>query len=106
MPCCNCSNDMYLCQPDTGIARVVVDIVNNSDPISSEWCKAGVGLDSFIDLALNDICPSDGQPKYCRVKIDSELTSRIASTYAPFTDLNTNFSSERSREEGTIKMFL
>lgn len=42
-----------------------MDIVNRDDAISSDWCKAGVDLNTISTLALNDSCPPDGQPKYC-----------------------------------------
>ena len=65
LPCCNDLNGNTLCQPDTGIARVVVDVLNASHPKASTWCKAGGDLNSIPELALNDMCPSDGKPKYC-----------------------------------------
>lgn len=68
LPCCNGSNDKTLCQPDTGISRLILDIVNASDPISSAWCKVGVDLNSIPAQALNDMCPAGGQPQYCREK--------------------------------------
>ena len=65
VPCCDDSNHNSLCQPDTGIARFVVDIVGSSDPTASTLCKAGVDLNSL--LPLNDTCPANGQPKYCKL---------------------------------------
>ena len=62
VPCCNNSNHNSLCQPDTGIARVVVDILGPSDPTVSTLCKPGVSLHP-----LNDECPLNGQPKYCHL---------------------------------------
>ena len=44
VPCCNNSNHKTLCQPDTGIARVIVDIVDLTDPTASLFCQPGVGF--------------------------------------------------------------
>ena len=63
VPCCNKSNDKALCQPDTGIARVIVHVVGLSDPSAATLCKAGVDLNSV--LPLNDECPLNGDPKFC-----------------------------------------
>ena len=68
VPCCNGSNYKSLCQPDTGIARVIVDVLSASHPNASTWCKAGVDLDAISQLALNDTCPPSGQPEYCPEK--------------------------------------
>ena len=35
IPCCTNENHKSLCQPDTGIARIILDITNKSDYISS-----------------------------------------------------------------------
>ena len=64
VPCCDTSNHKSLCQPDTGIARVIVDIVTPSDN-ASLVCKPGVDLNSA--LRLNDKCPLNGRSKYCRM---------------------------------------
>lgn len=73
MPCCNGSNDKSLCQPETGIARVVVDIVPLTNSTISSWCKSGLDLNSIPSFALNDTCPPNGQPQHCSVKCECKL---------------------------------
>ena len=81
VPCCNNSNHNSLCQPDTGIARVVVDIVGPSYPTVSTLCKPGVSLPP-----LKDECPLNGQPKYCHLD-------------------GVNVTQTRHIERGDLKMF-
>ena len=83
VPCCNDSNHKSLCQPDTGIARVGVDVLSASHPKASTWCRAGVDLNAIPELALNDTCPPDGQPEYCRPK---PVHSGFISTLMPASD--------------------
>ena len=66
VPCCNKSNDKVLCQPDTGIARIIVHVVDMSHSSAATLCNAGVDLNSV--LKLNDECPSNGYPKFCTLK--------------------------------------
>ena len=63
VPCCNNSNHKTLCQPDTGIARVIVDIVYLTDPTASLFCQPGVDLNYARPLVVD--CQSNDQPKYC-----------------------------------------
>lgn len=100
VPCCNGSNFKSLCQPDTGISRVIVDIVNRS-----EWCRDKVDLNSISDLALNDWCPADGQPKYCRVKAAiGNMNSGITTLSIPSVvlDSQTSTSLASSPNLGTL----
>ena len=71
IPCCDHTNHhKTLCQPDTGIARVIVDIVNSTDPTASLVCKPGVDLNSVFPLPAVD-CQFNAQPKYCKIyKVD------------------------------------
>ena len=71
VPCCDRSNHKTLCQPDTGIARVIVDIVDLIDPTASLFCKSGVDLSSILPLVVD--CQSNGQSKYCSIN-DNALT--------------------------------
>ena len=63
VPCCNNSNSKTLCQPDTGIARVIVDIVDLTDPTASLFCQPGIDLNYARPLLVD--CQSNDQPKYC-----------------------------------------
>ena len=83
MPCCNNLNEKLLCQPDTGIARVIVDIVNSNDSNVSMWCNDGVNLNSV--LPLDEECPSHGKPVYCRVNDNSTAINGLieSSTHSP-----------------------
>lgn len=72
VPCCNKSNHKTLCQPDTGIARLILDIVAQSNPNATMYyCKPGVNLNSVLPL-MNE-CPLFSQPKYCPVKGATKL---------------------------------
>ena len=79
LPCCTNKNDNSLCQPDTGIARVVVDILSESHVNAKDWCKAGVDLNSPFVLPLDNECPLAGKPQYCCRKSKHKLSSSIAS---------------------------
>ena len=63
--CCTHSNHKSLCQPDTDIARVIVDVLSASHPNASNWCKVGFDINTISELALNDSCPKDERPAYC-----------------------------------------
>ena len=77
VPCCNNSNYKTLCQPDTGIARVIVDIVDLTDPIASQFCQPGVDINSARPLAVD--CQFNDQPKYCPINVDTKQNSLISS---------------------------
>ena len=67
VPCCDNFNHKTFCQPETGVARVIVDIVDLTDPAASQICESGVDLNSSRPLALD--CQPNGSrpyiPKYC-----------------------------------------
>ena len=67
VPCCGYSNHNSLCQPATGIARVVVEIVGPSNLTASKLCKLGVDINSLSPL--NDTC----QQNYCLLN-DAKVT--------------------------------
>ena len=79
VPCCNKSNCKALCQPDTGIARVIVHIVDMSDATAATLCKAGVDLNSV--LPLNEECPLNGNPKFCTLNLSIKVKGTGISCY-------------------------
>ena len=85
LPCCTNKTEKLLCLPDTGIARVLVDILSENHVNASDWCKAGVDLNSPLVLPFDDECPLNGEPQYCGKKserdstIDSSLGTPAAS---------------------------
>lgn len=84
VPCCTYLTENILCQPDTGIARVVVDIVSESNS-NAMWCKEGVDLNSVFPL--DDKCPPNGEPQYCgrERSSNSNSTGGTSGTLTPAT---------------------
>ena len=81
VPCCNNSTNKTLCQPDTGIARVIVDIIDLTDPSASLFCLPGVDLNSARPLA--DDRPFNGQPKYCQINVVDKMQNLPTSSNKP-----------------------
>ena len=71
VPCCDKFNYKTLCQPDTGIARVIVDIVDLNDPSESLLCQPGIDLNSVRPLVVD--CHFNDPPKYCKIKDVNEI---------------------------------
>ena len=86
LPCCTNKTEKSLCQPDTGIARVVVDILSENHVNYSHCCKAGVDLNSPLVLPLDDECPLNGEPQFCGTKSERErysMSGNILGTRTP-----------------------
>ena len=81
VPCCDNSNYKTLCQPDTGIARVIVDIIDMTDPTATLFCLPGVDINSARPLV--DDCQFNGQPKYCPISNFDENQNWLTSSKQP-----------------------
>jgi hypothetical protein len=67
VPCCNASTNESVCQPVTGFARVVLDVVDaTSGSSAAHSCAPGAELDH--GLQINDKCPTDATAHYCQIQ--------------------------------------
>lgn len=67
VPCCNASTYTNVCQPETGFARVVLDVVNSTPGSSAAlMCAPGAELDHH--LPIDDDCPTDTTARYCQIQ--------------------------------------